>query len=250
MKIKLSSAEFDALDSSLQTVYVKNGDGTYTLPLDDMEEVNGPLKRANERLKAEKDAEAEKVTAEKKRADDLKLKLDEIHNGEIPDAKKEKDVRALTASYEKREKEIRDSYEAIIAKKNTFITKQLVSNVALQMANEIAVDGDAALVLLPHIERRLQVDLTGDEPVTKVMDINGQPSGYKVDELKKEFVDNKVYASIIRGSKASGAGGHGGRSNANGGAGGKAAKDYTETERVELFRSDPGLFSQLFSAKL
>ena len=71
------------------------------------------------------------------------------------------------------------------------------------MAAEISTSPS---LLLPHIKARLQADLDGDAPATKVLDRDGKPSAMTVADLSKEFVDNKDFAAIIRATKASGGG--------------------------------------------
>ena len=62
----------------------------------------------------------------------------------------------------------------------------LVDNVAVSLANELAVQGSAA-ILIPHIKARLEVDTTGGEPKTIVLGTDGKRSALTVDELKAEF---------------------------------------------------------------
>lgn len=64
----------------------------------------------------------------------------------------------------------------------------------------------APAVILPHIKSRLSADLEGDKPRTVVLDENGQPSALTIEELSKEFIENKDFSSIIIASKASGSG--------------------------------------------
>jgi hypothetical protein len=108
--------------------------------------------------------------------------------------------------------------------------------VAQSLASELAVSGSAPL-LLPHIARRLKVEIVDGTPITRVLDASGKPSAASVDELKKEFIDNKAFAPVIVGSRASGGGAAG--AGGGGGAGTKRFKDLTEAERVALYRESP-----------
>jgi len=84
-----------------------------------------------------------------------------------------------------------------------------VGAAASSMAAEIAVQGSASL-LLPHIERRLTVEIRDGKAVTKVLDKEGRPSAMTIEELKKEFITDKAFAPVIAGTKASGTGYRGG----------------------------------------
>lgn len=91
----------------------------------------------------------------------------------------------------------------------TMIHSLTVGAAAGSMAAEIAIQGSAN-VLLPHIERRLTVEIRDGKAVTKVLDKDGRPSAMTIDELKKEFITDKQFAPIIQGTKASGTGYRGG----------------------------------------
>jgi hypothetical protein len=78
-----------------------------------------------------------------------------------------------------------------------------------------------------------------------VLDSKGQASASSLDELKKEFVDNPRYSSIVVGTRATG-GNANGSTSANGKAGDKKPQDMTQQERVDLYKSNPAEFARLF----
>lgn len=163
-----------------------------------MEDV-AKLKAKNEELIAEgleKTAAAKKAAAEA-----LKNKLEA--------QKKGGDIEGLEKSWqvklEAREKELTAKLEA----KDKWIQELTVNAIAAGLANELAVQGSAE-VLLPHLKQRLMVEDQEGKPVTRVVDLNGKPSALTIKELAEEFRNNKSFAPLIVGTKASGAGPHGG----------------------------------------
>jgi len=96
-----------------------------------------------------------------------------------------------------------DSYKAMIQ-------KMTVGAEATKMANELALQGSAD-VLLPHIERRLSIDVADGNPIVRVLGSDGKPSAFSIDDLRKEISENKAFAPILVGSKASGSDNLGGK---------------------------------------
>ena len=85
-----------------------------------------------------------------------------------------------------------------------------------------AFDGFGAswwAALLPHVLPRLTVTEDGEDFVVKVLGPDGKPSASTMDDFKKELLQNKDLAPILRGTRASGGG-------ANGGAGGGGACSF------------------------
>lgn len=194
LKRKITKEAFDKLSADIKAEYIEK-DGEYVLDIDGDTGTDdaAALRRAKDReVQARKDAEKRAREAEDKLAS-----LDES------DARKRGDIEALEKSWGEKLQAEQDARKADNDKSGGFISRMLVDNVATQIANEIST---SPALIMPHVKARLVADLTGDEPVTKVLGADGKASALTVDELKKEFVDNKEYASIIRASKASGGG--------------------------------------------
>jgi hypothetical protein len=205
IKRKLTKAEYDALSESNKALYKVDPKKAeqYIVDLDGDDEPNddaAALKRAkdreteNARLLREENAalKAEKAAKEKELAE----------LGDV-DAKKRGDIETLTKSWQKKLEATQAEGAAKLGKRDTFLTKTLRDNVALQLANDIST---APKLLLPHIAARLSVDLDGDEPRTVILDGDGKVSALNIDDLRKEFLANKDFASILTGSKGSGSG--------------------------------------------
>lgn len=191
--MKLTKEQYDALPDSVKALFQADGDG-YTKKPDEGGEDIGALKRGKDReVQARKDAEAQ--------AAKLQADLDKLTDN---DARKRGDIETLEKSWQSKIDGMEATHQEKLAKKDAFIKNALVTNVAQSIASEIAPENVS--LILPHITARLTADLDGDSPVTKVVDATGSLSALSVDDLKKEFVDNKDFASIIVGSKASGSG--------------------------------------------
>lgn len=156
------------------------------------------LKSKNDELLTEtKAAKAAKREAEER----AKAEAEEL-------ARKSGDVAALEASWAeklaKRERELSQQIETMQGS----ITTMTVDNVAVRIANEIAVPGSAD-ILIPHIKARLAAEQRDGQFVTVVRDAQGKPSAASLDDLKTEFTTSPAFAPVIVGSKASGGGANG-----------------------------------------
>ncbi len=227
MKLKIDKATFDTLADPVKEQYKANADATeYTLQLDDYEDP-GELRRARDR-------EKEAARLEKARADALQAEKDTDAERK---AANRGDIVTLEASWRKKNDDLAKEKDGIISKKDAAIRKILVETVADQISAEIST---SPAVIRPHILARLDVNFDGDEPTTRVLDEARKPSALTIAELKKSFVDNKDFASIIRASNASGGGAAG---NQCGGAT-KAFSEMGDKDRAEYLKRDPAGFER------
>lgn len=200
VKYKLTKAEFDKLAEHFRAEYKEDGEG-YVLDLEGGEDT-GALKRA-------KDRESQAHRREKQRADELQARLDEAE-GELNEfhengGKKQRDIKTLTDAHKTALQAQKTEYESKLTKLQDHIKNGSVSSVVNRLAAELS---DSPKILLPHLKGRVTADFNDDgEPVVRFLDADGQPSDMDYDGLKKEFLSNKDYASIIRASQASGASG-------------------------------------------
>lgn len=185
------------------------------------EEVTGPLKRARDH---EKSARQKAEAAAKEKADALQKlqdEIDAIRSGAIPKS----DFESLKKSLEERTQKQVAELSGKLSAKDAAIHRYLVGNTARDLAAKLA--GDNAAVLLPHIERRLAVTEENGEPVTAVLGPDGKPSVMTMEELEKEFRGNRLFAPVIIGSKATGAG-------ASGSTGTPGGRDWTKVDPSKL----------------
>lgn len=216
MAIKKTVKTLDGLPEEVAKLYVKDGD-TFVLSIEG-EEDNGALKRALER---EREA-AKQAKAELK---ELSTRLENLEGDAAKAKAKAGDVTALEESYRKKLADTEQRFKAEIEQRDGFIRQTLVDNVASGIAREIS---NAPDLLVPHLLRRLTVDIVDGKPVTRVLDAQGKPSASTPEELAKEFVANPTFGPVIIASKAAGGSAKGG------GQGGGATLDAYRNEKGEV----------------
>lgn len=198
LKRKLTSDEYTKLSDAVKAEYKKDGDN-YVLDIDGESADDSP-----DALRRARDREKEEAKAAKAERDRLKAEMDELKGN---DARKNGDVKTLDESWKAKMKETTDAHKSETAKLTGMLDTQLRQNVAKELASKIS---NAPSLLMPHILPRIKVDLTGDTPVTKILDANGQISALTLEDLQKELVTNKEFAPIIVANRGSGSGGAGG----------------------------------------
>jgi len=120
-------------------------------------------------------------------------------------AKKSGDVEALEKSWSDKLNAETGSRDEKLTAYERQISDMTAGATARKMAAELALPGSAD-VLLPHIKGRLSVDMSGDSPLVRVLDVDGKPSAMSIDDLRKEIEANKAFAPLLLGSMASGSG--------------------------------------------
>jgi hypothetical protein len=237
MKFKLTKAEYDALPDNLKVLYVADGEG-FKLPLTDYEDA-GEMRRARDREKAE--AATAKTALAAAQAELDKLTTDP--------ARKAGDIATLEKSWQQKLDAATNASTATITKLKSTLEKTLIDNATAAIAGKITGTPEHAALLALHVERRLGVVYDGDVPTVKVKDAAGAISATSFDELQTEFVGNKLYSSLVVGSKASGAGSAGQRSSASAGGAGKKLMELPESERVALYRIDPAAYTARYESE-
>jgi len=227
MKRTITKEAYAALSDDMKKEYKESGE-VYVLDLEDYEDP-GELRRARDREKEAARKAKEEAEAAKRELEEAKAS-GHANRG---------DIKALEDSYKAKLLKLEETKNSTIKQREAFIRKTLVDNVAQSLASKLS---DSPSLLLPHIRSRLEVDLEGDEPATRVLGSDGKPSASTLADLEAEFVANKEFAAIIRASKASG----GGASGNQGGGAAKKPSEYSEAERVELYKKDPAQFRKLF----
>lgn len=195
-KYLLTKEEFDALTDEQKALYKESG-GNYQLQIEGMPEipdVSGLQKKVDELL-SEKKSEQEK----RRQAEEAAKKAAEDQ------ARKNGDIESLEKSWAEKLKARENELLAQLQEKDASLHTLLVDNVAQTVATKLA--GDAAPLIMPHIKSRLSVE----DGKTRVVDANGHPSAFTIDDLEKEFRSNQLFAPVIIGSKATGTGGEGGK---------------------------------------
>lgn len=228
-KLIIDDAAFQALPEAHQPLYTKQADGSYKLDVDpeDIPDVTGLKSKVTELLEEKKREKALREAAERERA---------VKDG---------DITALEESWKTRLETETGTLKSEVTKRDAQLARLTVGRTAVEMAAELAVVTNgvsSAKALLPHIERRLTMQMDGEDATVRVLDTSGKLSAMTLDQLKDEFRNDPVFAPLIQASKGGGSGADGGK----GGGGGatKQFKDMTEAERVALHQKDPAAFKR------
>lgn len=233
MKLNVNAEEYELLDDAIKSEY-KQGANGYELTVDGLEDT-GALKRAKEHEKERR----QKVEAELKEIkDQLTSKEDEIIDLRKGAVSKD-DVEALERSYKEKLEKSEKEYSGRIQEAEGSLRSMLVDNVATKLANEISTVPE---LMSGAISARLTTEIVDGKATTRVLDQNGKPSALTVEELKKEFVANEKFSSIIVGSNASGSGAQG---SGNGGGAAKKFSEMSEADRVSLYKDSPDEYRKI-----
>lgn len=210
MALKSILDNVDSLPDDVKKEYKKGNDGKFYLDVDGIDDhpnVKG-LKTSMENAKRERGEARDALAAVQTQLSSANDQLDDMRRGAIPKA----DVEALENSWKTKLTTKETELGGKITKLSGALDKNLRQATATQLASELFVSTSLGL---PYILPRLKVEEEGEEFVVKVLDANGQPSASTLEDLKKEMVQNKEFAPILRGTRASGGGANGG----NGGGG-------------------------------
>lgn len=236
LKQKIDKAAFDVLPDVMKAEYKVSATNAaeYLLDTEDAREAIAARDR------------------EKARADGLQSQIDGI-NAELATARtareaaereaaaKKGDIPALEASWQAKLDAVTAAAKVREDKLTAQLQNLLVKAEARKIANAISTVPD---LIEDKIAARLSADLTGETPITRVLDAAGKPSASNIDDLQKEFVANPAYAAIIKANGASGGGAAGG-SGGGGAPAGKKFADMTESEKTVLHRDNPVEFARL-----
>lgn len=231
MALKSILESLDGLSEDIKKEYTEK-DGKFYLDLEGLDDhpAVGALKRAKDHEKGLRQTAEGKLREAEDKATQLESTIEELRTGAIP----KDDVAALKNSYEQKlaakETEFTQKYGTLQSQ----IEKVMLDSAALAMATELST---APALLVPHIRSRLKLEEVDGELAVHVVDIAGKPSAATLVDLKNEMLQNKSFAPILIGSKASGGGASGG--SGGGGASSKKLGDLNEAERTQFAKDDP-----------
>lgn len=231
--------DLEGVSEEVVALYEKKADGKYHLKLEDDDAE--PLRRAKEhevglRQIAERDLAATNAKLEEATATISALKTDA---GKTANELREQ----LQAEWQGKLDKLGEKHKAETAALETTVKKVFVEDVALRIANDLS---DIPDLLMPLLEKRLQVEIVDGKPVTRVLTDDLKASNMTPDDLKQEYSQNTKFERIIKGSNASGGGANGG----NGGGGAlKNLKDMNDAERKAWHERDPEGFTRASDAQ-
>lgn len=229
MKYKLTKAEFDALSDEAKKEYTLDGDSA-TLKIEgEGAPTAEAITRAEDKLRIEKEhrhkAEKARDDAEK-REEKLKKDLEGASGKEEIARIREEHQKELDKIRDDRAKEQQEAKDA----RNAGLKKETAEVFA---NNHFTIPA----LMVDQFAKRLSVEEVDGTPVVRVLDAEGKASALSLDELKKEFLDNKEYSPIIKANPGSGGGaipGGGG-----GGASQKKIAEMSAKEEAEFEKADP-----------
>jgi hypothetical protein len=220
MALAFEIDSLDGLEESVKTLY-KEHNGKFRLDvsgIDPADELKGALQREREERKAAK-ARADQLEREKAEAEEVRLR-------------EKSEFKELYEREKSAAQKLKEEWEA----EKLTTKKEKISNAALQIGAELG-DQESSVKLLTR-EAKDYIEI--ENGVVKYL-IGG------VEVTKEVLVDTlaKQYPQLCKGSGASGGGAAGGK---NGGAA-KKPEEYSEAERMQLYRSEPAKFNELFGKK-
>jgi hypothetical protein len=168
----------------------------------------------------------------------------EAEQAALEAAKKSGDIEALEKSWSQKLDSVTEEQKSRIRELEMMMTRVTSGSEARKLAADLALPGHSDL-LLPHIERRLTTEIKDGRPVVRVLDADGRPSAMSVDDLRREIAGTSLFAPILAGSRANGAGG----AAHSGGVGERKFSEYTSAELVALHRSDPQAYDRVLRTK-
>lgn len=234
MALQLILQTLDGLSADVAKEYVELDDGTFRLDVSGLEDT-GALKRAKEHEKNQRKAAQQKATQLESQIEDLQEQIAALGDPSRGSAdavklqKLEKQLKETTDKLSTREQELLGE-----------ISRLTSSAVADRLTSDLT---DYPDLMRPAIMSRLRTVMEGGKSVVKVLDADGDEGSMTIDELKKEFENDKRFAPILRGSKGSGSGAPG-----NGTGGGQTKtkfSEYSGPERVKLMNENPAEFERL-----
>jgi hypothetical protein len=117
--------------------------------------------------------------------------------------------------------------------------------IAMQIAAKYAIDQDAQDLLVDELERQIEVDVESD--TTVFLDATGSALSVDRAGFEAEFLKTPRYQRLLKADVTTTGGGKTNGNNRDSAS--KKPEEYTEQERVALYKQNPTLFNQLFPKK-
>jgi hypothetical protein len=237
LKRTLAKTEYDALPADVKKEYVDNGDGEFSLDVEGIEDV-GPLKRTVVNVKREKTELANKIA-------EMQTKLDTLEAAAASTNGKEKTPKQIESEWKKK----LDDETGVLNTKLASVLDSLKQTTAERIATEMFTSKTLGK---KYVQDRISVKFDDDgKPQVIILDEAGNETDVNIDNFKKELRANKDLATVLVGSRASGGGATGVQGHSGGGAtGGKKFSELNDTERRELYLTNPVEFQRLRSENI
>lgn len=201
--------------------------------LDSDHEDVGALKRAKDHEARDRKKAEDRIKALETELSTMTTELEDIRKGAIPKADVEALERGIKAKYDKMLAERDAQVAALGTQVDSSLRDATVERIAAELFDKNAGIGK------PHVASRLTVVDENGKRVLKVLK-DGAPSDMTTDDLKKEFLQDKSFAGILVGSRASGG-------SANGGNGGSGAPNPGQV--IDAAKASPKELAAHITAK-
>ena len=217
MALDFEIDSIDGVDESLKSLY-KEHKGKFRLDVTGIDPAD-ELRRTVTNVKRERDEAKEKA----------RILEDQRAAAEEERLREKSEFKELYEREKSAAQKLKEEWEA----EKLATKKEKISNAALQIGAELG-DQESSIKLLTR-EAKDYIEI--ENGVVKYL-IGG------VEVTKEVLVDTlaKQYPQLCKGSGASGGGAAGGK---NGGAA-KKPEEYSEAERMQLYRNEPAKFKELF----
>lgn len=239
MKYKLTKSEFEALPEEMKKEYALGGEGA-TLKV---EGEGVPTQAEIDRLK-EKHLIADKHRKEaEKSRDEAEARAEKLRE-DLGKASGKEQIEKIKQEHQAELEKIRGEREAEQKAAKDAANSKLKKETAEAFANEHFTI--PRLMIGPFADR-LSIEEIEGKGVVRVLDAEGKASALSLDELKREFLDNKDYAGII---KADAGRGGGALPGGGGGAPVKKLSDFKNgTEEAKFANDNPEEYQRMVDAE-
>ena len=192
---ELDKEGYEALGETDRNLYQENADGKYVF----MAEPVGELKRSYERLKINNKSANEKYEQSLQKQAELEEKInaltEERQTEKDDDARKKGDVKKLEASWQAKLNAQEKLWKGKVNVLEEYIDKEVLQAKARNIAQEISV---APVLMLPHIQERMRINMTGEKPELEIQDSTGQFGVINEAELIQDLKNNTDYQRLMK----------------------------------------------------
>lgn len=232
MTLRLRVETLDDVPEQFRSEYIAAADGGFSLDIEGEHQGEVAMRRARDNEKAE-----HKKT--KARIEELVGELDtmreQLTNGTA-------NAEQVSTSWQRKYDAKVAELQGLVDAGSATITKMTVGQTATELANRLFIVPEFGR---DSVMRRLTTELVDGVPTVRVLDQSGTPGVMTVAELEAEFRARKDLAPVLKAPGGSGSGTPPPGSPLKT----KQPSDFTEAERLDLLKSDPVKFNEIFGKK-
>ena len=239
MQYQLTKENYEKLSEELQKEYTLESE-VATLKI---EGENAPTAEAVKRAEDKRRIEQQHREKAEKERDEAETRSKKLQKDLENAGGNKEEIEKIRNDYNEKIKKIEQEREAEKVAAEQKADADLIKETASTFANE---NFTIPNLMVGPFSNRLTVETVDGKKVIRTKNADGSPSVLSLNELKREFLDNKDYSSIIKAETGSGGGATPPAS--GGGATQKSLSEMTATERAQLERNEPEKFAALNAA--